>query len=320
MKPVLLVTVFLSQEHQRFLSERFEVIYAPNEQLGLDRKVSHEQMALHAEAIGIVLTNGSNGLHASEMQRLPNLELVCTVGVGYENVDLAYAKANQLKVANAAGTNDSCVADHAFMLLLAATRRLPFLNTGVRRGLWRDDIPRPPHVSGRRIGIVGLGAIGKQIAKRAGGFDMKIGYHSRTERPECGYQYFSSVRALAHWSDFLVVAAPGGADTQHMIDAAVLDALGAEGVLVNVARGSLVDTHALAAALRENRLYAAGLDVYEGEPKPPAELIDLENVVLTPHIGGTSPQAVHASVMCFIKNVDRHLAGEPLFTPVLDFN
>ncbi|RJF96308.1 2-hydroxyacid dehydrogenase [Noviherbaspirillum saxi] len=316
MKPVLLVLVYLSEEHRALVSERFEMIYAPNAGLGADRSNGQAQIAARGTDIRVVLTNGTNGLLAEEIAQLPRLELICTVGVGFENVARDAARARGIPVCNAAGTNDDAVADHAMTILLAAIRRLPFLNNGVRHGLWRDDIPRPPHVSGRRMGIFGLGAIGKKIAKRAQGFDMEIGYHSRTRRDETGFQWFDDIKALAAWCDFLVIAAPGGKETYHIVNAEVLDALGPQGVVVNIARGTLVDTNAVADALRDKRIWAAALDVYENEPMPPAPLLEFENAVLTPHIGGISPQAIHASVLRFLENAEAHFSGQPLLTQV----
>ncbi len=143
-----------------------------------------------------------------------------------------------------------------------------------------------------------------------------MGYHNRSARTDVPHRYFADVTALADWADFLVVATPGGAGTQHLVNAAVLSALGPRGVVVNIARGSVIDTAALAAALREGRIAAAGLDVYESEPAPPAELIGLDNVVLTPHVAGWSPEAVQASVDRFLENARRHLAGEAPVTPL----
>jgi len=315
-KPLLLVLVFLSEEHRALVSERFEMIYAPNEGLGKDRSNGQAQIATRGQDIRVVLTNGTNGLLAEEIDALPNLELICTVGVGFENVARDRARERGIPVCNAAGTNDDAVADHAMAILLAAIRRLPFLNSGVRNGLWRDDIPRPPHVSGRRMGIFGLGAIGRKVAKRAQGFDMEIGYHSRTRRDETGFRWFNDIVSLADWCDFLVVCAPGGQATYHIVNEQVLNALGPNGVVVNVARGTLVDTDAVAAALRDKRIWAAALDVYEGEPTPPKALLEFDNAILTPHIGGISPQAIHASVVRFLENAEAHYAGRPLLTQV----
>lgn len=315
-KPLLLVLVFLSEEHRALVSERFEMIYAPNEGLGKDRSNGQAQIATRGQDIRVVLTNGTNGLLAEEIDALPNLELICTVGVGFENVARDRASERGIPVCNAAGTNDDAVADHAMAILLAAIRRLPFLNNGVRHGLWRDDIPRPPHVSGRRMGIFGLGAIGKKVARRAQGFDMEIGYHSRTRRDETGFRWFDDIVSLAGWCDFLVVCAPGGQATYHIVNEQVLNALGPNGVVVNVARGTLVDTDAVATALRDKRIWAAALDVYEGEPTPPKALLEFDNAILTPHIGGISPQAIHASVVRFLENAEAHYAGRPLLTQV----
>ncbi|MVW72232.1 2-hydroxyacid dehydrogenase [Bordetella sp. 15P40C-2] len=316
MKPVLLVLVFLSEEHRALVGERFDMIYAPNAQLGKDRSNGQAQIEARGRDIEVVLTNGTNGLLASEIDQLPSLKLVCTVGVGYENVAVEHAKARGIALANAAGTNDDCVADHAMMLLLAAIRRLPFLNREVRNGLWRDDIPRPPHVSFRKLGILGMGAIGKKVARRALGFHMEIGYHNRRQRDDVDFRYFADVKSLAEWCDFLLVAAPGGKETYHIINESVLNALGPQGVLVNIARGTLVDTDALASALREGRLMAAALDVYEDEPTPPGPLLDLDNAVLTPHIAGISPQAIDLSVRKFLENAENFYAGKPLVTPI----
>lgn len=316
MKPTLLVLVFLSEEHRVLVGQRFELLYSPNESLGVDRSKGAGQIAARGKDIRFVLTNGTNGLLPEEINAMPNLELVCTLGVGFENVAREHAKARGIPVCNAAGTNAAAVADHAMAILLAAIRRIPFLNTGVRHGLWRDDIARPPHVSGRKMGIFGLGAIGQQIAKRAQGFDMDIGYHSRTRSEETGFKWFDDIVSLAKWCDFLMVAAPGGKETHHIVNTQVLDALGPEGVVVNIARGTLVDTDAVADALRDQRIWAAALDVYEFEPTPPARLLEFENAILTPHVGGISPQAIHASVLRFLENAEAHLAGKPLLTQV----
>jgi lactate dehydrogenase-like 2-hydroxyacid dehydrogenase len=315
-RPLLLVLVYLSDEHQALVASHYDTIYAPSDGHGKDRSRGAAQIAARGHEVRLVLTNGAYGLTAAEIDAMPRLEFIASVGVGYEAIDVAHARARGIAVTNAAGTNEECVADHAMMLLLAAIRRLPFLNAGVRRGLWRDHIARPPNVSFRRMGILGLGAIGRRIAHRAQAFHMEIGYHGRARKADVDHRYFDSLMDLAQWCDFLVVAAPGGAATRHIVDAAVLRALGPKGVLVNIARGTLVDTQALATALREGHIHAAALDVYEGEPQPPAPLLELDNAVLTPHIAGISPEAIHASVQRFIDNATRHFAGQPLLTPV----
>ena len=161
-----------------------------------------------------------------------------------------------------------------------------------------------------------MGTIGQKIARRAQAFDMPIGYHNRKPKDGVGYSYFASVLELAQWADVLVVATPGGAGTKHLVNAQVLQALGSQGYVVNIARGSVIDTAALAQALRTGKLAGAGLDVYESEPLPPAQLLELENVVLTPHVAGWSPEAVQATVDLFLNNAQRHFSGQPLVTPV----
>ena len=310
MKPVLLALMFLSDDHCAQLSQSFDLIYAP------DAAQATAAIATHGLRITAVLTIGSTGLSTAQIDALPNLSLICALGAGYENIAVAHAKARGIVVANGAGTNDDCVADHAWGLLIAAVRGIPKLDKLTRDGVWRTALPLPPNVSHKRIGIIGLGTIGKKIAQRALGFEMEVGYHNRSARADVPHRYFADVTALAEWADFLVIATPGGAATRHLVNAAVLNALGPRGVVVNIARGSVIDTSALAAALREGRIAAAGLDVYESEPAPPAELLDLDNVVLTPHVAGWSPEAVQNSVDRFMENARRHLAGEAPVTPL----
>ena len=306
----LLVLNGQSDDHLALLQRHYAVTYAPTPAL---RKSA---ITVQGETCRVVLTKGGTGLTAAEIDAMPQLELVCALGAGYENIALDAARARGIAVANGAGTNDDCVADHAFGLLLAAVRGIVTLDRQCRDGVWRDVIPFPPNVSGRRLGILGLGTIGEKIARRASGFDMDIGYHNRQRKPGVAHRYFDNLVGLAEWADFLVVATPGGQGTQHLVGAAVLQALGPRGVLVNIARGSVVDTAALAVALQDGSLGAAGLDVYESEPKPPAALIGLANVVLTPHVAGWSPEAVEASVRRFLANAEGHFAGTGVVSPV----
>jgi D-3-phosphoglycerate dehydrogenase len=250
------------------------------------------------------------------MDRMPKLEFISALGAGYENVAVDHARSRGIVLVNGAGTNDHCVADHAFALLLSIVRDVPRLDEATREGVWRDALPMRPNVSGKRLGIVGLGNIGEKIARRGAGFDMEIGYHNRKPREDSPLRYFDSAEALAHWCDFLVVSTPGGAGTRHLIGERVLDALGPQGFVVNVSRGSVVDTAALARALTARTIAGAALDVYEGEPHPPEALLALRNVVLTPHVGGRSPEAITASVDNFISNAKRHFAGESVLTPI----
>jgi len=306
----LLVLNSFSTEHRALIEQHYDVTYAP------DQALRNAAVAALGATFRVVLTNGGTGLTADEMAVMPQLELVCAMGAGYENIALDAARARGLAVANGAGTNDDCVADHAFGLLIAAVRGIVQLDRQCRDGVWRDAIPFPPNVSGRKLGILGLGTIGQKIAKRASGFDMAIGYHNRQPKAGVEHRYFDSLTGLASWADFLIVATRGGKGTQHLVGAEVLQALGPRGVLVNIARGSVVDTAALAVALQGGSLGAAGLDVYESEPKPPEALIALTNVVLTPHVAGWSPESVEASVRRFLANAEGHFAGTGVLSPV----
>lgn len=306
----LLVLNMQSPEHLAQIEQVYDVTYA------IDKASRAAAMATHGARYRAVLTNGSIGLRAADIDAMPQLELICAMGAGYENIAIDAARARGIVVANGAGTNDDCVADHAFGLLIAAVRGIVKLDRQCRDGVWREAIPFPPNVSGRKLGIVGLGTIGEKIARRAAGFDIEVGYHNRRPKDGVAHRYFDRLLALAQWADFLVVATPGGADTKHLIGREALDALGPRGVLVNIARGSVVDTEALAAALKDGRLGGAGLDVYESEPLPPQPLIGLDNVVLTPHVAGWSPEAVQATIDRFLANAEGHFSGKGPVSPV----
>lgn len=311
MTDTLLLLIPIAADHKPLLLERFLVIEAP------DAATRAAAVTRHAEDIDFVLTNGAVGFTAAEITALPRLRLLAALGAGYENLDVAAARARGVAVCNGAGTNDDCVADHALALLLGSLRALPQQGAALRAGVWRDALPLYPHCRGRRLGVIGLGTIGRKIATRAAAFGMTLGYHNRRPRDDAGdARWFDSPAALAAWADDLVVATPGGASTRHIVDAAVLAALGAGGHVVNIARGSCVDTAALAAALRSGQIAGAALDVYDSEPRPPQSLVDLPNVILTPHVAGWSPQSVRASVQNFIDNVDALQRGEPLPTPL----
>lgn len=309
-KPRLLVLIPLTDTDCAALAAHFDVLYAP------DVPQRAQAVAREGSTVRAVLTNGTTGLTAEEIDAMPALELAGALGAGYENLALDHARSRGIALCNGAGVNADCVADHAMALLLAAVRAVPQFDAACRAGIWRDALPMRPMLTGRRLGILGYGRIGAKIAQRAAGFEMALGYHNRSPREGVSARYFDTPLALAQWSDCLVVATPGGAQTRHLIDRAVLDALGPEGFLVNVSRGSVVDTAALADALAQGRLGGAGLDVYEGEPAPPQALVALGNIVLTPHVAGTSPDVRAASIRHFIENAACCFAGEPLLTPL----
>ena len=310
--PPLLVVIPMHPEQLSELQTHFDVIYRPS------HHPEPQGWGAEGARARFVLTNGARGLSAAELAHLPKVEFVSALGAGYENLDVAAMHARRITAVNGAGANAPTVADQGFALLLAAVRRIPEYDAACRKGGWRDALPMQPGVSGKKLGIVGLGAVGRQFARRGEGFDMQIGYRNRNPRDgvPAHYRYFDSVLALAEWADYLVVTAPGGAQSHHLVNAQVLKALGKDGFLVNLGRGSIVDTAALAEALRNGTIAGAGLDVYEGEPSPPAALIDLRNVVLSPHVAGRSPEAEAATLAMFLENARRYLAGEPVMTPL----
>ena len=261
--------------------------------------------------VRFVLTNGSTGLSAAQMQALPQLRLAAAFGAGYENIDLQAARERSIAVTHAPGANDATVADHALALMLAVSRGLHLLDGAVKAGQWESSRAARPTVNGKRLGIVGLGNIGEKIARRAAAFDMEVGYHTRQPRNGAPYRHYDSALALAAASDYLVLACPGGPATRHLVNAQVLDALGPQGFLVNIARGSVVDTAALVAALQEQRIAGAALDVVDGEPVLPPAFAALDNLLLTPHISGRSPEALLAQMRMFIANVAAVSRGEP---------
>ena len=310
MSRVVLVLVEAVNDYLPLLEQAgFELIRAPTP------ASRAEAIAAHGERIDAVLTRGPLGLYAAEIAALPRLKIICVIGAGYEHVDLQAASNRSISVTNGAGANAPTVADHAMALLLALVRSIPQADASVRRGEWLK--PMCPTLEGKRLGIVGLGAVGLAIARRAAnGFDMSVSYHNRRPRPDVPYTYRASARELAAAVDFLIVAAPGGDATHQLVDHRVLEALGPQGYLINIGRASVVDTAALVAALTEGRIAGAGLDVFDDEPRVPDALKRLSNVVLTPHIAGQSPQAAQDTVQLVVLNLQAFFSGQPLLTPV----
>jgi lactate dehydrogenase-like 2-hydroxyacid dehydrogenase len=259
------------------------------------------------------VVGGGGVLDAPALAALPKLKAIVVFGAGYDRVDVAALKPRGIALGNIPGATDIDVADHAIGLMLAVMRRIVDSDKHVRSGEWLKQRYRLMHrVSGRRLGIVGLGGIGTQVAKRAAAFDMAIGYHNRKAKPGVDYAYFATPLALAEWAQILVVACPGGPATRHLVNGEVLEALGPEGVVVNIARGSIIDEGALAAALAAGGIAGAGLDVLETEPSLPTELVGLDNVVITPHIGGSTEETWGECEDRVLENLRRVLAGEEL--------
>lgn len=310
MKTVLVLVENVNMYLPILESSGFRLILAPTPAMRA------QAVADGGDAIDAVLTRGPLGFTAEEMAALPKLGIICVIGAGYERVDLEAAEARGIVVTNGAGVNAPTVSDHAMALLLAAIRDIPQADASVRRSEWRKVVR--PSLAGKRLGIVGLGAVGLAIAKRAAAFDIAIGYHNRKPRTDCDYTWHATAQALAAASDFLVIATPGGSGTQHLIDARVLEALGTDGFLVNIARASVVDTQALVSALQNEQIAGAALDVFDDEPTVPDVLKTLDNVVLTPHVAGLSPEASRDSVQMVNDNLLAFFAGQPVLTPVTE--
>ncbi len=310
MKPDLLLVLDWTPFHRAQLEDAYTVHVAT------DAAARAEAVARHGGTIRALVTNGVTAIPAGMIAALPKLEIICAQGVGHEGVDLPAARARGIAVTHGPGTNADCVADHAMALLLASLRDVARYTDLVRAGGWRDGRTMRPAAAGRRLGLLGFGQIATRIARRARAFDMAVAYCARQRRADSDLPFMPDVTALARWADILVVVVPGGAETRHMVDAAVLDCLGPDGFLVNVGRGSVVDTDALVAALRAGCLAGAALDVYEGEPAVPPALLDCPNVLLTPHMAGRSPESVQATVTLLLDNLRAHFAGRPVLTPV----
>ena len=287
-----------------------------------DRLQDTDPAAFEAVAprIRAVAASGESKLGPELMARLPALEIVSVMGVGYDGIDVAAAKARGVRVTHTPDVLNDEVADTTIGLMLCAARQLPAADRFVRAGQWpQGPFPLQTRMSGKRLGLVGMGRIAKAIAQRAQAFGMSIAYTARSAKPELPHRFFATPAARAAESDFLVVITPGGAATRKLVDAAVLRALGqgrGNGILVNVARGPVVDEAALIEALEGGVIAGAALDVFENEPQVPARLIALPQVVLTPHLGSGTRETRQAMVDLALANLKAHFAGRPLPTPV----
>jgi lactate dehydrogenase-like 2-hydroxyacid dehydrogenase len=264
-----------------------------------------------------VASAGKGRVDGNLIGRLPALEIIANFGVGTERVDLAAARQRGIVVTNTPGVLTDEVADLAMGLLLATVRRIPEAQRFLRAGRWLEArFPLSPTLRGRKVGIVGFGRIGQAIARRLAGFDVEIAYHSRTPQPGSNLPFFPSVMELARHADVLILCIPGGAETANLVDSAVLEALGRDGILINVARGSVVDQPALTNALRSKTILAAGLDVFAVEPCLPEELAALDDVVLLPHVGSSSARTWADMGGLVLDNLASWFAGRGALTPV----
>lgn len=270
-----------------------------------------------ARVRGIVMAGGSVAPVAL-LERLPELEIISVFGVGYDGVPVDWCRAHGVRVTNTPDVLTEDVADTAVALVLMTSRRLIAANRYLHAGAWvqQGQFPLAYALRHKLAGIVGLGRIGKAIAKRLEAHGMRVAYHGRTRQAEVEWKYFDSLNELAAASDFLVVACPGGAATRHLIHAEVLELLSRKGTLINISRGSVVDEAALIRALQNGTIRGAGLDVFENEPQVPEALMACENAVLLPHLGSGTHETRRAMAALVVENLAAHFNGVALLTPV----
>jgi lactate dehydrogenase-like 2-hydroxyacid dehydrogenase len=249
---------------------------------------------------------------------LPKLEIISSFGVGYDHIDAVAAAKRGIVVTHTPDVLNEEVADTAIGLLLCTVREFPQADRYVRAGKWRErNYPlSKATLRNRTVGVVGMGRIGMAIARRLEAFGVSIAYHTRSPRPELSYRHYPQLIDMARDVDTLIVIVPGGAATRNLIDAHVLEALGPDGILINVARGSVVDESALVEALKQRKIYAAGLDVFVDEPNVPDELLTMDNVVLLPHLGSASVFTREKMDQLLVDNILAWVAGKPPLTPV----
>src|ERR1700722_13862627 len=292
------------------IGERFELMDAGGKPPA--EVFSAEQLA----DIGAMISAGGTPLPGAMMDMLPKLAAIVCYRTGYDGVSLAAAAQRGITVGHSPAANAASVADIAVTLMLAVTRRLLPADQYVRSGNWAGAKPSPfmrpqPRNPGRKVGVYGMGEIGRKIAARVAAFECEVAYFSRS-RHDVPYQYLPSLEALAEWCSVLMIAVRAGADTHHAVDAKILQKLGTDGYVVNISRGSVIDQSALVAALSDNSIAGAGLDVYAKEPHAPDALTAFPNVVLTPHVGGHTLDSHLAMQNCVIANLEAFFAGNPL--------
>jgi len=292
------------------IGERFDLLDAAG-------KPPHDMFSPDQLAdIRAMITAGGTPLGGDMMDKLPSLGAIVCYGTGYDGVDRAAAAKRNIVVAHSPGANAASVADIAVILMLTATRRLLVADNYVRSGDWAAAKPSPmmrpqAGMPGRKVGVYGMGEIGRKIARRVAAFEAEVGYFSRS-RHDVPYQYFPTLEALADWCSVLMIAVRAGADTHHVVNADILRRLGEDGYVVNIARGSVIDQDALVKALTDKTIAGAGLDVYAREPHAPDALTRFPNVVLTPHTGGHTLESHMAMQDCVIANLETFFAGRPL--------
>ena len=310
MKAKILVLSKLMSQKQQELEAQFDVINLYKE------RDPESVLQEHKDSVQGIIAAPNNPVREHLMEALPALEIIALDSVGYDNVDVDVARQRGIKVTHTPKVVTADTADTATGLLLNCARRMVEADVFVRVGQWDGGSPKPRGYSlaHKTVGIVGLGQIGKAIAKRLAAFDMNIIYHGRSEKKDMPYQYYDDLNTMASMSDFLMLSCTGGPETKHMIGKDTLEALGEEGTLINVARGSVVDEDALIEALQNKVIRGAGLDVYANEPHVPEALRSMDNVVLFPHIGAQTHETLNIMSDIVLKNLIHHFEGKPLLT------
>lgn len=304
----LLQTFPMPESCEKALAERFTVHQ-------LHRAAEPDRLL--DDVAGSIRAIAGIGVPQALIERLTALEIIANFGVGYDSIDIPTAVARNIRVTNTPDVLSDSVAELAIGLMLSLARRLPQADRYVRNGHWpRGNFPLQREIGGYTLGIVGLGRIGKEIATRAQALKMRVVYHGRTEQIRQPYLFYSDLTQMAREVDWLLVVTPGGSGTDKLISRDVLEALGPEGMFVNVARGTVVDQGALVELLAQGRLGGAALDVFDREPEVPETLHSMENVVLSPHQGSATREARDAMGALVVANLDAHFAGRPLLTPV----
>jgi lactate dehydrogenase-like 2-hydroxyacid dehydrogenase len=295
-----------------FLEDRLRAAFAFH-----DRTNDATAFAAIAGRVRGLVALGTSTVAGEFIAQLPALEIISVFGVGYDGIDIQAAHKRGVVVTNTPDVLTDDVADLCLGLILSVSREISAAERFLRGGQWQNGaFHLARKVSGSRLGIIGLGRIGNAVARRAEGFGMSIAYTDLREKPNVPYRFYPTLLELAGNSDFLVVAAFGGPTTRNLVNAEVLKALGPEGSLINIARGSLVDEPALVEALKNHTIRGAAIDVYADEPNVPAELLAMENVVLTPHMASGTVQTRHAMANLTFANLEAHFEGKPVLTPV----
>ena len=271
----------------------------------------------HQEVRGIAVCGGHTRIDAPFVELFPRLQIVSSFGVGYDHIDAVTLAKRGIVVTHTPDVLTGEVADLALGLLIATVRQLPQVDRYLREGKWlQKPYPLTATLRGRKVGILGLGRRGKAIARRLEACDLEVEYHGRKPQPDVKHRYHPTLLGLAQSCDVLMVVASGGAETHHLVGKDVLEALGPEGIVINVGRGTVIDEQALIAALRDRKILSAGLDVFEDEPRVPAELIAMDHVVLLPHVGSASVHTRNAMGQLVVDNLVSWFGGKGAVTPV----